>query len=120
MRVYVKDGKVLREEPSGTLPVIDPNVPDYNPMGCMQGTCWSQSLDGPDRAAFPLKRAGERGEGKWEQISWEQALTEIADKMLDAIETMDRIPSFGTERRRFPLLAPPADSLMCSAGLAWM
>lgn len=86
MRVYVKDGKVLREEPSGTLPVIDPNVPDYNPMGCMQGTCWSQSLDGPDRAAFPLKRAGERGEGKWEQISWEQALTEIADKMLDAIE----------------------------------
>jgi DMSO reductase family type II enzyme molybdopterin subunit len=86
MRAYVKDGKVVREEVSGTLPIIDPSVPDYNPMGCMQGTSWSQSLDGPDRAAYPLKRAGERGEGKWEQISWDQALNEIADEVIDAIE----------------------------------
>ena len=63
MKVYVKDGKVVREEPSGTLPTIDPSVPDYNPMGCMPGTSWSQSLDGPDRAAYPLKRVGERGAG---------------------------------------------------------
>jgi DMSO reductase family type II enzyme molybdopterin subunit len=86
MKVYVKDGKVVREEPSGTLPLLNPNIPDFNPMGCMQGTSWSQSLDGPDRAAYPLKRAGERGEGKWEKISWDQALTEIADDMIDAIE----------------------------------
>lgn len=87
MRVFVRDGKIVREEPSGTLPVIDPGVPDYNPMGCMQGTCWNQSLDGPDRAKYPLKRVGERGDGKWERISWDQALGEIADDMIDAIES---------------------------------
>ncbi len=86
MHVFVKDGRVVREEPSGTLPTIEPGVPDYNPMGCMQGTCWSQSLDGPERISTPLKRVGERGEGRWEEISWEQALAEIADDMIDAIE----------------------------------
>ena len=29
----------------------------------------------------PLKRAGERGEDKWEQISWDQALDEIAERL---------------------------------------
>ncbi len=86
MRVFVKDGKVVREEVSGTLPTIEEGVPDANPMGCMQGSCWNQSLDGPDRVAHPLKRAGERGSGKWERISWDQALGEIAEQMVDAIE----------------------------------
>jgi thiosulfate reductase / polysulfide reductase chain A len=35
----------------------------------------------PDQLMYPLKRAGERGENKWERISWEQALDEIADKL---------------------------------------
>ena len=86
MRVFVKDGVIVREEPAGTLPAIDPAVPDYNPMGCMQGTCWSQSLNGPDRAQYPLKRVGERGEGKWQRITWDQALSEVADVLIDAIE----------------------------------
>ncbi len=33
----------------------------------------------PERVNFPLKRAGERGEGKWQRISWEQAFDEIAE-----------------------------------------
>ena len=35
----------------------------------------------PDRVNFPLKRAGERGEGKWRRISWEQAFEEIAQQL---------------------------------------
>jgi anaerobic selenocysteine-containing dehydrogenase len=35
----------------------------------------------PDRLRFPQKRAGERGQGKWQTISWDQALNEIADKL---------------------------------------
>jgi anaerobic selenocysteine-containing dehydrogenase len=35
----------------------------------------------PDRLNYPLKRSGERGTGKWQQIPWEQALDEIADKL---------------------------------------
>lgn len=36
----------------------------------------------PDQLMHPLKRIGQRGENKWEKISWEQALDEIADKLL--------------------------------------
>lgn len=86
MHVFVKDGKVVREEQSGSIPAIRADIPDYNPMGCMQGVCWNQSLHGPDRAAYPLKRSGERGEGKWERISWDVALSEIAEQLIDAIE----------------------------------
>lgn len=38
-----------------------------------------------ERILHPLRRVGERGEGKWRQISWDEALAEIADSMLDAI-----------------------------------
>ena len=34
----------------------------------------------PNRAKYPMRRAGERGEGKWEQITWDEALDEIAQK----------------------------------------
>jgi len=86
MRVYVRNGVVWREEQSGTVGAVEPGVPDWNPMGCMQGVSWSQSLYGPDRVLYPLKRAGARGEGRWNRISWDQALAEIADGLIDAIE----------------------------------
>jgi len=37
----------------------------------------------PQRLNYPLKRAGKRGEGKWAQISWNQAMDEIADKLAE-------------------------------------
>ncbi|MDK1024303.1 MAG: molybdopterin-dependent oxidoreductase [Gammaproteobacteria bacterium] len=85
-RVYVADGKVLFEEPAGLFEQIDPNVPDMNPMACQKGSAWSQQLDGPDRLKYPLRRAGERGEGKWERISWDEALTEVAAAIVAAID----------------------------------
>ncbi|MBW1684810.1 MAG: molybdopterin-dependent oxidoreductase [Deltaproteobacteria bacterium] len=86
MHVYIRDGKVVREEQAGDIGVIEPGVPDANPMGCQKGACWSQTLDGEDRISQPLRRAGERGEGRWQEISWDEALTEIADSMLDAMQ----------------------------------
>lgn len=35
----------------------------------------------PEQLMYPLKRVGERGEDKWERISWDQALDEIAGKL---------------------------------------
>lgn len=86
MRVYVKDGIVWREEQSGSFDTIEEGVPDFNPMGCQKGASWSQSLYGPDRLLYPLKRVGERGEGKWNRVTWDEALTDIAGSMLDAIQ----------------------------------
>jgi len=86
LHVYVKDGKILREEQAGILPQIEPGIPDMNPMGCQKGACWAQLLDAPDRVLHPLRRSGARGEGKFERVSWDRALTEIADSILDAIE----------------------------------
>jgi len=84
MRVYVKDGKVVREESAATFPTYEPGVPDMNPMGCQKGVAWSVMARGEERVLYPLKRVGERGSARWERISWDQATTEIADKILDA------------------------------------
>ena len=35
----------------------------------------------PDQLMHPLKRIGEPGENRWERISWDQALDEIAEKL---------------------------------------
>jgi DMSO reductase family type II enzyme molybdopterin subunit len=85
-RVFSKDGKILREEQAGTFAPVEPGIPDMNPMGCQKGACWSHCHYSQDRVTHPLKRVGERGEGKFEEVSWEQALSEVADGMLDAIE----------------------------------
>ena len=39
-----------------------------------------------ERVLYPMKRDGERGSGKWKRISWDEALTEVADSVIDAIE----------------------------------
>jgi len=84
--VFVKDGVVVGSEPTGSVAPVDQTVPDLNPMGCQKGAAWHLMLQGRERVLYPLKRAGARGEGKWQRVSWDQALTEIADHILDAIE----------------------------------
>ncbi|HET9477341.1 MAG TPA: molybdopterin-dependent oxidoreductase, partial [Dehalococcoidia bacterium] len=85
-RVYVRDGRIVWEEQAGVFPGVEEGVPDFNPMGCQKGSCWHELLTAKERVLFPLKRAGERGEGKWQRISWDQALTEVADAFIDAIQ----------------------------------
>jgi anaerobic selenocysteine-containing dehydrogenase len=40
-------------------------------------------LEHPDQLMYPLKRVGRRGEGKWQRVSWDEALGEIGDRLLD-------------------------------------
>ena len=85
--IYLKDGKVAFEEVAGANPPSKvEGVPDKNPMGCQKGASWSQTLYGKERVLYPLRRVGERGEGNWERVSWDEALADIADRMLNAIE----------------------------------
>ncbi|MBW2236053.1 MAG: molybdopterin-dependent oxidoreductase [Deltaproteobacteria bacterium] len=85
-RVYVRDGRVVFEEPAAGFEPVEAGVPDMNPTGCQKGASWSRMLYGKERILQPLRRVGERGEGKFEEVSWDEALTDIADAMLDAID----------------------------------
>jgi molybdopterin-containing oxidoreductase family molybdopterin binding subunit len=70
--VKVRDGKVVS---------IDtwPEDPRKN-KPCLRGRAHLQRIYSPDRIKYPMRRVGERGEGKWEQITWDDALAEIGEK----------------------------------------
>lgn len=71
---YVKEGRLLKVEGN-------PNDPNSRGKLCARGHASLNHLYHPERLLFPLKRVGERGEGKWKRISWDEALTEIAEKL---------------------------------------
>jgi anaerobic selenocysteine-containing dehydrogenase len=91
--VYVKDGLVWREEQAANYPQTNPDVPDFNPRGCQKGGCVSERMYDPARVRYPLKRVGPRGSTQWKRISWDEALSEIAEAMLDTLveDGSDRI-----------------------------
>jgi dimethylsulfide dehydrogenase subunit alpha/complex iron-sulfur molybdoenzyme family reductase subunit alpha len=84
-RLYAKDGVIQREEQLAEYPQIAPDIPDTNPRGCNKGTIHSQAMYEKDRLLYPMKRAGVRGEGKWTRIGWDQAITEISEKLVDTL-----------------------------------
>ncbi len=82
---YVKDGVVWREEQNANYAQTVESVPDFNPRGCPAGCAYSVQMYDPTRIRYPMKRVGPRGSGKWERLSWDQALGEIADRIIDVI-----------------------------------
>ena len=62
----------------------NPDHPINQGKLCTRGQAAAEITYHPDRVGHPLKRAGTRGDGKFEEISWEQALGELVAK-LDAL-----------------------------------
>jgi len=58
----------------------DPASPTWGTM-CPKGLAAMQLVYNPHRLKYPKKRVGERGEGKWQRISWEEAIDTIAGKI---------------------------------------
>jgi DMSO reductase family type II enzyme molybdopterin subunit len=83
--VYVKDGVVFREEQAAGYPQTNPHVPDWNPRGCQKGACYSERMVDPSRLRHPLRRIGPRGGRRWQRASWDEALTDIADRVIDVL-----------------------------------
>lgn len=58
----------------------DPDSPTSRGYICPKGASGIKIAMHPDRLLYPLRRTGQRGEGHFERITWEEALSEIADK----------------------------------------
>jgi len=85
-RVY--NGRVIKIEPNSFNPVgicnISTDFASLKSTGarmCPKGNAGIMSQYDPDRVKRPLKRIGERGAGGWQEISYEQAVSEIAGKL---------------------------------------
>jgi len=48
---------------------------------CMKGVHAPEGFGHPDRVRFPLRRVGERGSGRWERVTWDEALDDIAARL---------------------------------------
>jgi DMSO reductase family type II enzyme molybdopterin subunit len=81
--IYVRNGIVWREEQQGEYGHQGDDTPDFGPRGCQKGLRQAKIMYGKQRVLYPMKRVGERGAGNWERLSWDDALTEIADKFID-------------------------------------
>ncbi len=71
VNVQLADGKIEKISPL-----------ENHPMGvvCVRGAHAKEIVYSPDRLKYPLLRVGERGEGKFERITWDEALDRIAEK----------------------------------------
>ncbi|MDO8567344.1 MAG: molybdopterin-dependent oxidoreductase [Dehalococcoidales bacterium] len=79
LQVHVKDGVITRMETD--------DGPEPQFRACLRGRSQRQRTYGPDRLKYPMKRVGERGEGKFERISWDEALDKIASELKRVKET---------------------------------
>lgn len=68
-------------------PAADYPCQEYNPRGCLRGMSMTHMIYGPDRIKTPLIRQGARGEGKWKEATWDEALDHIAAKMIHIRDT---------------------------------
>lgn len=75
LKAYVDNGRIVR---------IESDNP-YEGKGCARGLSRVKWIYADNRVLTPLKRIGEKGEGKFKPISWDEALNEIASKMKQAI-----------------------------------
>ncbi len=64
----------------------NPLHPGSRGRTCAKGVVTPNQLEDPDRILYPLKRTGERGEGKWARVTWDEALTEIGGRIRKAIQ----------------------------------
>jgi anaerobic selenocysteine-containing dehydrogenase len=76
VEAFVKDGRIVRIQGDKRHPASGGTL-------CSKGSAGRQYVYNPDRILTPLKRMGERGEGRFAPIGWDAALDDIAARLLD-------------------------------------
>jgi anaerobic selenocysteine-containing dehydrogenase len=63
----------------------NPEHPGSRGRNCAKGPATINQVTDPDRILYPLRRAGARGDGRWERVSWDEALDDIGARIRRAI-----------------------------------
>jgi anaerobic dimethyl sulfoxide reductase subunit A len=74
LRLHVKDNRILRVEGDD---IAEPE----QLRTCLRCRAFRQYVHHPQRLMYPQKRIGDRGEGKFERISWDEALETLAGQL---------------------------------------
>ncbi len=78
LKVWVRDGRIERITTDDR-----PDLPDDPQLrACPRGRAYARRVYHPDRLLHPMKRVGPRGEGRFERVSWGEALDLVASAML--------------------------------------
>ena len=64
----------------------NPEHPGSRGRNCAKGPATLNQVNDPERIRYPLKRVGKRGEGKWERVSWDEVLDDIAARVRKALQ----------------------------------
>jgi anaerobic selenocysteine-containing dehydrogenase len=64
----------------------NPEHPASRGRNCAKGPATLNQVHDPERVLHPMRRAGERGAGRWERISWDRALDEIGARIRKAFD----------------------------------
>jgi anaerobic selenocysteine-containing dehydrogenase len=67
----------------------NPYHPGSRGRNCAKGPATLNQITDPERILFPLRRAGARGEGKWERVTWDEALDDLAGRIRRAIQARE-------------------------------
>jgi anaerobic selenocysteine-containing dehydrogenase len=62
----------------------NPAHPGSRGRNCAKGPATINQVKDPDRILYPLKRVGKRGEGKWQRVTWDEALKDIGGRIRKA------------------------------------
>ena len=63
----------------------NPAHPGSRGRNCAKGPATLNQMYDPERILYPLKRSGARGGGDWERVSWDDALSDISERMRTAL-----------------------------------
>ena len=78
LKLHVKNNKIIRIE---TDDRENDTLADPQLRACIRGRSYRRRQYHPDRLKYPMKRVGERGEGKFEPVSWKEALDLLANQI---------------------------------------
>jgi anaerobic selenocysteine-containing dehydrogenase len=79
----------VRTEVSGgkaTRIIGDPEDPVYRGGVCVKGKQALEVVYSPHRVLYPMRKVGPREGGRWERISWPDALATVADRLEEVIK----------------------------------